>query len=296
MQFAYSILLGEYVSAESCDYSDSKAFQLVCAGSCKEPVFKVVRKLANRDVHYFSHYREDSADPIYRECELRVKGLSKEYIEQVASTARGQRLELFMQVMRNEIWSTHFPNREDVRKAETIIFRRIVHNPVFNDFFAGYKKHLYRNRFSYGQIQTFIDGYLEDWREVGGGPFPTELHLTTQRRIVWDLYESLLSSAAKDNLNFLNRFSYMWLLDRTSRGLADIPAAPDDIERSNKLRFVLMEIYEGRWEMRQFYEPEFESILTKFAAELFHESLGLLLRVDWVAVLMRHLERKAVSA
>lgn len=287
--------MGEYLSAEACDYTDCKGFQLICAGTCKEPIFKVVRKLSGKEVHYFSHYKESTADPLYQECELRVKALSRDVIGQTAKTARGQRLELFMRVFQGEIWRIHFSDWDSIQNAQSTLFRRIVHTATINDFLAGYKRHLYENKFCYAQIMEAIDDYLKDKREVGGDPYPTELRLETQRRITWDLYEHLLSKPAKDTLNFLTRFAFMFLVSRISQGLADVPVSAEELEKAKRLNFVVKELFLGRWQMRDFVESEFEGMLPKFAAEIFHESIGVLLRVDWIKILERHLAQNSAA-
>ena len=119
MKTAFSLLLQEYVNPVELDYKDCRTFQIVCP-ACKEPVFKVSRKIADTRTDYFSHYRKD--ETLNKQCELRVNRISTKRIDEVRSESRNQKLRLFLKVFQDIIWENEY-NEITTKKSKSIINR-----------------------------------------------------------------------------------------------------------------------------------------------------------------------------
>lgn len=102
MKLAYSILLGDYVTAEEAGYEDCAEFEIVCP-CCDEKVHKHARALTDgRESHYFAHFK--AVTPEQREfCELRVASITPEQVAAKRSEARGQALEKLLAVFRDAL-------------------------------------------------------------------------------------------------------------------------------------------------------------------------------------------------
>src|SRR5215831_2803312 len=103
MQFAYSLLLSEYIPAHDLDYQDYRRFLIVCP-ACYEPLFKVVRSATTNDTlstqHFYSHYARDKA--YNDECEMRCTAITENQIQKTATQSRGQKLALFLSVLQEQ--------------------------------------------------------------------------------------------------------------------------------------------------------------------------------------------------
>jgi hypothetical protein len=125
MKLGYSLLLREYVAAEKIDYSDCKNFQIVCP-NCKEPIFKVERKIEPQIIHYLSHYNRDK--DYVDICELRVIKISSREIESVNNISRNQKLEYFLKVLKDAILENEYPNNPESINSVRALFNKFNHS------------------------------------------------------------------------------------------------------------------------------------------------------------------------
>lgn len=99
MKTGYSLLLGEYITADQVRYGDTAGFQIVCP-CCKDAVFKTERLGAEDVIEYLSHY-PGKLD--VETCELRVASISTKSQMERNSTARGQSLKVFLSTLRDAV-------------------------------------------------------------------------------------------------------------------------------------------------------------------------------------------------
>lgn len=100
MKTGYSNLLGDHVDASHLSYGDCKDFQVVCP-CCREPIFKVERAVRDAPTHFLSHYQASASD--VADCELRVSSLTMAERAERASVSRGQRIDIYLSVLRHEV-------------------------------------------------------------------------------------------------------------------------------------------------------------------------------------------------
>jgi len=124
----YSNFLGEHVLAEQLGYEDCRDFQIVCP-CCREPIFKVTREVAERPIHFLSHYQASRTD--VTDCERRVGSITREHREQQDATGRGQRMDLFLSVMAEEVEALS----DDPRVGE--LRKRLLASKAFTIDFVG---------------------------------------------------------------------------------------------------------------------------------------------------------------
>ena len=205
MKLGYSNLLGEYVEATSINHTDCEQFQIVCP-ACREPVFKVERE-ARETIHYLSHYKKDLA--YSEECELRVASIARAEVDNVLSFARGQRLQYFLKVLREDIL------KEDYGMFEVLGGSRKRMNYMLNSK----SMQILRDN-EYNHLRKCI--LKEDDAEIRNGirfavnefelnvrNFPkTSFGKSKQIEIAADIYRHLLSGNSKKNFDFVYCYAF----------------------------------------------------------------------------------------
>ena len=294
MKIGYSLLLGEYLQAESISYDDCNPFQIVCP-VCKEPVFKVVRDLNASSSQYLSHYNKDKSYD--NECELRVTSIPRESIEKTNSFSRGQRLEYFLKVLQQAILEEFYPDESEQSRAEQFAnkLRRSKGLKEYREFLLSHARKIYPS-LTYEEIQEALDGYTDDITEVSGEFPPTEFSLMIQKRIAHDIWLHLLSPKARDNYLFVFSHAYIALLvrlelARNERGAFDFEICLND----SMVKLADAHIKEGRrilsnlagWQIGPPYAIEGSNLFSKMSAEIEHEMLGILLHLPYFELLQK---------
>jgi hypothetical protein len=191
MNIGYSLLLGEYLAASDVTYDDGARWQIVCP-ACKEPAFKVVRQPG--EIHYFSHYKD--SDILPSDCELRVRGLSRQAMDACNAQSRGQLLEYFLRVLRGAIDrdpalpGTVQPMRAALKSRRFFFFLDQVFNRAARDS--------WRSDAGLSDIAADMDGALAKGL-AGDSGFSWQ----TQKRIAVDIFSSLMSQKTGPNLRYL---------------------------------------------------------------------------------------------
>ena len=198
MKSGYSLLLGEYVDAESVGYKDCKSFQIVCP-ACKEPVFKVERTIP-QSLHYLAHYEASKA--FEAECELRVGRISEQDKKRENILSRGQKLEYFLSVLRSAIIESEFSGHIDEASAE--IKRMMSKAPGFQ---------MYANLIYTGLLvagprprslwSLYLDDYASKFTQKNGYEAYNGFSLEIQKRITLDVFEHIQTPNARGNFCFL---------------------------------------------------------------------------------------------
>jgi hypothetical protein len=295
MKYGYSMLLSETIDAARLEYPDCRAFQVVCP-VCKEPIFKGVRERP-AVVHYLSHY--PAAAAYAADCELRVGGFDAADIERQNASSRGQKLALFLRVLRDAVMDSEYSNARE--KIETL-FRILDHSKpigLLRDVFA---KNVAKN--ATGESLTdraffteAADHYIYEDAGSDHAMWRTGFGLQTQKRIAYDLWCSLCTPACKPNLLFLFNHGYATLLSRLQalldQGRIDEP--------SRRLRWFAEKLVQSSWEggvaligeMGHTPTPTPFAIpgsnyLNKLVSEVNHEMLGCLLRLPYFEILHKH--------
>jgi hypothetical protein len=209
MKLGYSILLGEHIKAHTIDYSDCKAFQIVCP-NCKEPVFKVFREQPPPGVHYLSHYEKDKS--YETECELRVKSITNNDIEHGNTLSRGQRLEYFLSVLKEAIVNavsriTYCPENEAHKRIVSITSSSGPQR--FRNSITKALRHESKSRDLLEHRVTYI---LKFWTNRGF-KLSTSFAMETQKRIVKDVFVHILSAKAQANFSYLFGAAYMTVIN-----------------------------------------------------------------------------------
>lgn len=295
MKIGYSMLLGEYIDSEKISYTDCKSFQIVCP-VCKEPVFKVERKQPSSTLHYLSHYEKSKT--VVSDCELRVESISYHDRESTNNLSRGQKLEYFLSLLRNEIIKREFgSNPQIVNKVKKEI-RLWMNAPgvrLFRDLFYKHQsENDEMNKFE--NLSVIFDDYVDDFKSSGDN-FPlTGFAISTQKRIASDVCLHLLSAKTGGNFTFLFCIAFGLLSERISsasksRSLHQFEK--DFIDVLNRLTKV------GKGKSGSIitalnktpigppYAISGSTYLTKLASEICFEMLGILLRLPYFEMLER---------
>jgi len=284
MKYSYSLLIREYIYPEKVEYDDTKLFQLVCP-ECKEPVFKVKR---DDKINYFSHYKKKSNDDI---CNLRVDSKNKNEIELESKENRGQNLKHFLSVFKKYLALNETGNDKIINILEGILNKSKGINHIL-DFYIEIVK-----SFDFQKQQLFdcFDDYFMDITENNTKKFPTQLSIDLQKNYAFDFYQHLTSEIVKDNLKFLILYSAGFLTERIS-----LASKIRRIERWEKIIvdiiskfFLPMSIDEANNLLNYLKEYKFnkesnfisENLLQKIFSEIYHESLGVLLRLPYFEML-----------
>jgi hypothetical protein len=291
MRIGYSMLLGEHINAPFVSYEDCRPFQIVCP-SCKEPVFKVIREQGEHPLHYLSHYAQSEA--YAPDCELRVAGMSAGDLERQNAIGRGQRLELFLKVLRDLILSSQYDdaNRD---KAENFA-RKLRQSKGLKQYRNMMFEHLREtSRLSLEEADQYLEEYVADVTS-GGEEFPaTAFALHVQKRIAWDIWTNITTPVARDNYMFLFSHAALHLLTRID--LAGAARALYSYERMIHAairELAEVHIKDGDRILRELaWSPlgpphaldEDSNVLVKMSGEITHEMLGILLRLPYFTAL-----------
>jgi len=208
MKLGYSILLGEYSDADDLDYTACKDFQIVCP-SCREPIFKVVRT-ETEEIHYLSHY--DKEDAYIQNCELRVKSIKQNDIMKNNLLARDQRLKYFLQILKEmtiEVICETENKENTIKKLDGIIKQKALYEMMKLHFRVASKIDL-RGKEKDAMMQVF-DEYRED---TSDDFVKTTFGFEHQKRIAFDMYQTICSYTAKNNYFFLFSAAYIFLMNR----------------------------------------------------------------------------------
>lgn len=288
MRYAHSILLGELLEAPAISYDDCKSFQIVCP-ACHEPLFKVVRDMPP-STHYFSHY---SADAAYaKDCELRVANMSSAEVEKRNTAARGQSLRLFLRVLQQCIINSQYDdqNRAPAEQAARQ-FRESKPIRWYRDAMFEHAHETFR-----ALDITDADDILQDYvNDITLANFPrTAFSLATQKRIAWDVWQHVLSPAARGNYTFLLSHAAVYLVIRLELAKASRSLLPFEALILNTLLAVqqseppVIDAFCRILAETEVLPPhsQFSSDgITKMSAELTHECLGILLRLPYFELL-----------
>lgn len=293
MKLGYSMLLGEYIKAESLDYEDCKSFQIVCP-ACNEPVFKVVRDTEAGPLNYLSHYKSDSV--YVSECELRVEAISSDEAKAANSKSRNQFIKHFMSVLRETIISSEYKDGTNGKKATVGLLNRLEKSKGL----AAIRETTFAHSFeqiktvSDDELNEYFDSYVDDVTLQGEEDFNTQFSLETTKRIGGDIWKHLLSPKMKPNYNFIFNHAYLTLLSRLelSKGQGTMNEWEEYLYvRMQKLISAKKQKAEKIVEdlrRYQLYPPITlypSSIFIKMMAEITHEILGCLLRLPYLNIL-----------
>ncbi len=203
MKFGYSILLGEVFGAERLQYHDCERFQIVCP-NCREPVFKAKREAGvDTPVHYLSHYESKGA--YQGDCDLRVETKAKQGFETENRTARNQRLQYFLSVLRRTVGMTTL-YKESVDKAHWWLNRSPALEFIKE---TAWESSFFPNR------EFLFDQGCEDYLYTvndSGWKVTTTFSLEMQRRIARDMWMTIMTPAGKSNYGFL--FNHAFLIEK----------------------------------------------------------------------------------
>ncbi len=295
MNLGYSLLLGEYIEAERVEYDDCKPFQITCP-ACHEPVFKVVRAVPGSERHYLSHY--EVSQSYATDCELRVRSLTHAEIEKSNSLARGQRLALFLSVLKTSVQryelATYGPRATvvlgTVRRNKALKLLRRIH------FDHVRQTHGLKDRH---ELLAFCNDYIQDFSQGHPGFVPTTFSLEVQKRIAVDIWLHLLTSHGQDNFFYLFNFCYLFLMSRL-----DEAAATRSLQQWESALFDTMALLTKANTknggqlislMARTKIPSFEGeidLTGKLLAEITHEMLGCLLRLPYSEILSDELAKR----
>lgn len=295
MKTGYSMLLGEYVDSEAINYTDCKSFQIVCP-ICREPVFKVERSHPPPTLHYLSHYEESKA--FATDCELRVRGISDRDKEKDNRLSRGQKLEYFLSVLREEILKREFgtsPQNVEIVRRETIRWMNAPGVQILRDLF--HKHQLSNHEMNTpDNLSVLFDEYVKDVKDVGGNFPVTGFAIATQKRIATDIWLHLLSAKAMGNFTFLFCVAFGLLSERIA--LASKQRPPYQFEQDFMVAIGQL-IQVGRQKAEVIvdalirtpigppYAISGSTYLSKMASEICFEMLGILLRLPYFEMLGR---------
>ncbi len=193
MKLGYSNLLGEHLSAGHLHHKDCEPFQIVCP-SCREPVFKTERGGGDEIIHYLSHYAADKAYHV--ECELRVASLHVNQVAQSDKISRDQRLKFFLDVLRDMIATN--PIYERGPDAAQAMFNR---SKILAWLRTMHREFLVKQAFTQADFEEMAGEYIDDLTKAGAA-LDTSFAETTQRRIAYDVWRTVLSHAARSNFDF----------------------------------------------------------------------------------------------
>jgi hypothetical protein len=295
MKTGYSMLLGEYINSEAISYTDCKSFQIVCP-ICREPIFKVERNQPPPTLHYLSHFEASKA--FSTDCELRVKGISDQEKERDNGLSRGQKLEYFLSILREEILKREFgtspQNVENIRR-EILRWMDAPGVQLFRDLF--YKHQLSNNEMNApDNLSILFDEYVKDI-ENAGGDFPiTGFVIATQKRIATDMWLHLLSAKAMENFSFLFCAAFGLLSERIAlaskqRSLhqfeQDFMGALGQLVRVGRQKAEAIVDALISTPIAPPYAISESTYLSKITSDICFEMLGILLRLPYFEMLGR---------
>lgn len=295
MKFGRSILLSELIEAARIEYADCRAFQIVCP-ICREPVFKAVREHeANADQtrHYLSHYKAASA--YSAECELRVGQFDAAQVEKENRPSRGQKLELFLRLLRDAVIRYEYKSPEP--KVKTL-FCVIERSKPLRELREWSVRTTEQEEFGAPYFETAAQGFIED---VGAEHtmWKTGLGVETRQRIALEIWLALRTPAWRENMQFLWVHGYASLLGR----LGAAQAAGTLNESDKRLRYYAESLIfigarrgaELLEEMNRISTTEQADVLgatylSRLVADVQHEMSGCLLRLPYLQILADNMD------
>lgn len=294
MKIGYSLLLGEYINAEGINYTDCKNFQIVCP-SCKEPVFKAKRELNSSTSHYLSHYNKDKS--YADECELRVSKISQKDIQSLNNEARNQKLEYFLNVLKDTILEHEYDQGESL-ELSILLLKKIGNSAAiqfFRDKVYEITKEMVRES-GRSKIYDLFDSYIDDIVEVAGSFYETSFSIEIQKRIAYDILSHLVSAKARGNYIFLFSHSYVTLMNRIEKikGVRDFYDY-EIILHQNMRKLIGLSKSKGlkifnrlaNYTLRPPHTIESSNLLNKMASEIAHEMLGCIIRLPYFEMIKK---------
>jgi hypothetical protein len=232
------------------------------------------------------------------DCELRVKGINDQDKEKDNRLSRGQKLEYFLSVLREEILKREFgtsPQKVAKVRRETIRWMNAPGVQIFRDLF--HKHQLSNHEMNTpDNLSILFDEYVKDIESMGGD-FPiTGFVIATQKRIATDIWLHLLSAKAMGNFTFLFCIAFGLLSERIA--LASKQRPPHQFEQDFMIALGQL-IRVGRQKAEIVMDalistpigPPYaiygSTYLSKMASEICFEMLGILLRLLYFEILGR---------
>lgn len=286
MKFGFSILLQEYLLPEYVDYNDSKIFQIVCP-ECHEPIFKVTRKDSIKSLNYFSHYKRNVTSDT--NCSLRVDALNEKELLKKSSLARGQNLQMFLNVFKETLIINEIKNN-------TASAREIINHLNNQLGFSKIKLQIANRMIELVNDKEFVLNSFNDF--IADTNFKTEFQLTKQKEYAFSLYQMICSEKGKDNLNFLICFSTIYLTELIS--IASEQRSLEQWEKDlYKYIYKMVNIHKEAnidsiiQEMTVYKIPSSKNtLMNKLISEIAYESYGVLIRFPFFSLLKRALLEK----
>ncbi|SRR6266568_1142250 len=213
MKLGFSNLLGEFLQAEALDYADSKNFQVVCP-SCREPVFKVVRKDHERTIHYLSHYEKDAA--YVANCELRVESITKDTVAKINDGSKGQRLAYFLSVLPEATNRALYLADEKASKARAFFFKKLKKCRAIQKSRDSTSRQWREiiHKMSDDVLMSLFTAFVDFTTDKEGGFYQTSFAVEKQKRIALDMYRHVYSLKAKPTFDFLFDHAYMEVITK----------------------------------------------------------------------------------
>lgn len=297
MKVGYSIILGEYIGAESLSYRDCEPFQVVCP-NCREPLFKVVRKngkgvmdSGNAETSYLSHYSKSSS--FNTECELRVSSITATDKGRHNTISRDQRLSHFLEVFISALErDPYFIYRSGIAHSHKQINRSKGWR-VFRDLHYNTAKN--GNMATIDQFTEYAEFYLKESEDIGTIP-KTGFSTATQIRIASDMMALLLTDKGKSNYKALYNHASVYLLQRCENRALCTTAESVEVT-DNVVYFVSGLMRSGKAQGLQLIadmnaspiNPPFvaspANYMLKVASEIAHEMVGALVRLPYFEIL-----------
>ena len=287
MKYGHSNLLGETIEAGLLDYSDYRTFQIVCP-VCRENVFKVVRDVLPAPIHYLSHYA--AAQAYAADCELRVAGFSQREIEQQNLISRGQKIDLFLRVLRDAIKRFEYVGNP-ATKIKSLFWTLERSKPLsfMFELFVSVAPRLDEATF-----QASTEVYIH--QDVGADHpmWRTGFALRTQQRIAHDLWRNLVTFPARSNLRFLWHHGYSMVLARlqasVDSGAIDPPSQKlrvyaEKLLQSSRAGGMALIVEMNNIPAPQPFALEGTFYFSKLMSEVTHEMIGCLLRLPYFKIL-----------
>lgn len=294
MKTAFSLLLQEYVNPFELDYEDCRTFQIVCP-VCKEPIFKVSRKIDDKATDYFSHYRQDKT--LNEQCELRVNRIPTERIEETRSESRNQKLVLFLGVFQDIIWENEY-SKTNIKKAKQRYFQ-LNKSRVF----SLYNKHQLQNfRDVVKDKNEILDMFKESLENLYENleDFKSNFALNLQMDFAYDFFQHLLAGHSKANFFFLLKHAYILYLEKLEKEskhnelLTWEQSMFDYLCRflktqNEKKRMNIMNRM-GEYKIISPYTHEEIDLFIMFGSQLGYLAFGILLRIPYLEILQKQLK------
>ncbi len=287
MQDGYSNFLGDLVSTAEIGMPACRDFQIVCP-CCREPIFKVERTRDGERIHFLSHYRGSKTDA--QECERRVAAFSFADRNLSNSSARLQRLDLYLQVLREEI--------DKVYKCEYISKWRkaITASKAATDYFLAFKPSIITHKLSDADWETTWAHANESSSKYDDHNPLSEFAEAVRKRTARDFYSHLQTPVAKENYLFIMRHAMAMVGDRLDKynNTTDKPRSYfDDIlvfEFVSELAFSKPKRAYKMWEYYRGHKtPNGTPIPTIAFVSIIYALIAALSKIDYVDVMRRRM-------